>query len=111
MHHGHHPVRSDRGSRPAAGASNTGSGSPVFAWANSPHGPIVGAGASLVNISLGKFAREGQDTVPGVPGRYLDIASELRARIHAGEWAPGMNLPRMTDLAREYDVNRDTLAR
>ena len=77
----------------------------------SPHGPIVGAGASLVNISLGKLTREGQDAVPGVPGRYLDIASELRARILAGEWAPGTNLPRMADLAREYGVNRDTLAR
>ena len=49
--------------------------------------------------------------MPGVPGRYLDIASELRARILAGEWAPGTNLPRMADLAREYGVNRDTLAR
>ena len=77
----------------------------------SPHGPIVGAGASLVNISLGKLTREGQDAVPGVPGRYLDIASDLRARILAGEWAPGTNLPRMADLAREYGVNRDTLAR
>jgi DNA-binding GntR family transcriptional regulator len=72
---------------------------------------IVGRTASLVNISLGKLTREGQDAVPGVPGRYLDIASELRARILAGEWTPGTNLPRMADLAREYRVNRDTLAR
>jgi DNA-binding GntR family transcriptional regulator len=49
--------------------------------------------------------------VPGVPGRYLDIADDLRARITAGEWEPGKTLPRMSDLARDYDVNRDTLAR
>ena len=47
---------------------------------------------------------------PGV-SRYLDIAAELRARIEGGEWEPGAKLPRMADLAREYGVNRDTLAR
>jgi DNA-binding GntR family transcriptional regulator len=47
---------------------------------------------------------------PGI-SRYLDIAAELRARIEGGEWEPGAKLPRMADLAREYSVNRDTLAR
>jgi DNA-binding GntR family transcriptional regulator len=47
---------------------------------------------------------------PGI-SRYLDIAAELRARIEGGEWEPGAKLPRMADLAREYGVNRDTLAR
>jgi len=48
--------------------------------------------------------------VPG-QGRYLDIAARLRARIQAGEWPPGSNLPRMQNLAAEYGANRDTLAR
>ena len=43
--------------------------------------------------------------------RYLDIAADLRTRILGGEWEPGAKLPRMTDLARHYEVNRDTLAR
>ena len=47
---------------------------------------------------------------PGI-SRYLDIAAGLRARIEGGEWEPGAKLPRMADLAREYGVNRDTLAR
>ncbi len=47
---------------------------------------------------------------PGV-SRYLDIAADLRARILGGEWEPGATMPRMSDLARRYGVNRDTLAR
>ncbi len=43
--------------------------------------------------------------------RYLDIAADLRTRILGGEWEPGATLPRMSDLARGYGVNRDTLAR
>ena len=42
---------------------------------------------------------------------YRDIAAELRKRILAGEWEPGANLPRMQDLAAEFGVNRDTVAR
>lgn len=47
---------------------------------------------------------------PGV-SRYLDIAADLRARILGGEWEPGATMPRMSDLAQRYGVNRDTLAR
>jgi GntR family transcriptional regulator len=47
---------------------------------------------------------------PGV-SRYLDIAADLRTRILGAEWEPGATLPRMSDLARRYRVNRDTLAR
>jgi DNA-binding GntR family transcriptional regulator len=50
--------------------------------------------------------------VPAGASRYLDIAAELRKRIvDDREWEPGAKLPRMSDLAREYGVNRDTLAR
>jgi DNA-binding GntR family transcriptional regulator len=49
--------------------------------------------------------------VPPGTRRYLDIAADLRRRIEAGEWPPGSTLPRMTDLAARYGVNRDTLAR
>lgn len=47
----------------------------------------------------------------GQAGRYLEIAADLRTRILDSEWKPGETLPRMTDLAREYGVNRDTVAR
>jgi len=49
--------------------------------------------------------------MPAGVSRYLDIAADLRTRILNGEWTPGSNLPRMMDLARQYGVNRDTLAR
>ena len=49
--------------------------------------------------------------MPAGTSRYLDIAADLRTRILNGEWEPGANLPRMTDLSRRYGVNRDTLAR
>jgi DNA-binding GntR family transcriptional regulator len=50
-------------------------------------------------------------SLPAGTSRYLDIAADLRTRILSGEWEPGANLPRMTDLSRRYGVNRDTLAR
>ncbi|WP_268241663.1 GntR family transcriptional regulator [Dactylosporangium sucinum] len=43
--------------------------------------------------------------------RYLDIASQIRTRIEANEWAPGAHLPRLNDLAAEYGANRDTIGR
>lgn len=43
--------------------------------------------------------------------RYLDIAADIRARIEAGEWAPGATLPRLDDFAADYDANRDTVGR
>src|SRR4051794_26476534 len=46
-----------------------------------------------------------------VHSRYQDIASKIRARIEAGEWAPGARLPRLDDFAAEYGANRDTIAR
>ena len=49
--------------------------------------------------------------MPPGASRYLDIAAELRERILGGEWEPGATMPRMSELARGYGVNRDTLAR
>jgi GntR family transcriptional regulator len=46
-----------------------------------------------------------------VHSRYKDIAAQIRARIEAGEWAPGSKLPRLDDLAKEYVANRDTIGR
>ena len=43
--------------------------------------------------------------------RYPGIAADLRDRVLGGEWEPGATMPRMSDLARGYGVNRDTLAR
>ncbi len=43
--------------------------------------------------------------------RYLDIAAELRERIHRGVYVPGEYLPRLRDLAGEFGANRDTIAR
>jgi DNA-binding GntR family transcriptional regulator len=59
---------------------------------------------------LGKLLKGG-DTMPAGASRYLDIAAELRERIQAREWEPGATLPRMADLARDFSVNRDTVAR
>lgn len=42
---------------------------------------------------------------------YLDIASRLRARIAAGEFAPGTYLPTLSDLAREFDASGPTVRR
>jgi DNA-binding GntR family transcriptional regulator len=47
----------------------------------------------------------------GVRPRYLDIAAQIRNRIEASEWRPGAGLPRLDDLAGEYKVNRNTIAR
>lgn len=49
--------------------------------------------------------------MPPGTSRYRDIADDLRRRIEGGEWEPGAKLTRMTDLARDYGVNRDTMAR
>ena len=80
---------------------------PLFAWAYF----IVMLPAAAVNM-LGQItSRDWELRLPAGTSRYLDIAAELRDPHPRGEWAPGANLPRMADLAREYGVNRDTLAR
>lgn len=43
--------------------------------------------------------------------RYLEIAADLRERIYRGVYVPGANLPRLQDLAAEFDANRDTIGR
>ncbi|WP_432050337.1 GntR family transcriptional regulator [Verrucosispora sp. NA02020] len=50
------------------------------------------------------------DLHSGVP-RHLQLAAELRARIAAGEYAPGSLLPSETRLAQEYEVGRGTVRR
>jgi GntR family transcriptional regulator len=52
----------------------------------------------------------GVPTLP-VHARYLDIATTIRQRIEAREWAPGARLPRLDDFAAEYGANRDTIGR
>ena len=49
--------------------------------------------------------------MPRSTARYPAIAEDLRARILAGEWHPGTNLPRAADLAGEYQTNKDTMGR
>ena len=46
---------------------------------------------------------------PQVP--YLAVAAALRARLDAGEWLTGEQLPSATALAAEYGVSRTTAAR
>jgi DNA-binding GntR family transcriptional regulator len=46
-----------------------------------------------------------------VHSRYLDIASQIRARIEGGEWESGAKLPRLDDFAAQYGANRDTIGR
>lgn len=63
------------------------------------------------NAVLGKSAKGYAGGMDRPHSRYLDIAAELRERIHRGVYAPGANLPRMQDLAAEFEVNRDTIGR
>ena len=46
---------------------------------------------------------------PQVP--YLAIAEALRARLDAGEWLPGEQIPSTAELATEYGTSRTTAAR
>lgn len=43
--------------------------------------------------------------------RYPQIAALLRARILAGEWAPGASLPTLDELSAEYGANKNTVSR
>lgn len=43
--------------------------------------------------------------------RYHEIADSQRRRIDEGEWSPGDTLPRHVDLAEEYQVSRNVVAR
>jgi DNA-binding GntR family transcriptional regulator len=44
-----------------------------------------------------------------MPNRIDEIAADMRARIEAGEWAPGEQLPTVTALAAHYRVARYTM--
>ena len=46
---------------------------------------------------------------PQVP--YQAIADAMRARLDAGEWLPGEQLPSATQLGAQYNVSRTTAAR
>ncbi|WP_091652159.1 GntR family transcriptional regulator [Micromonospora pallida] len=50
------------------------------------------------------------DLHSGVP-RHRQLADELRARLRAGEWAPGARLPSETRLSQEHGVGRGTVRR
>ena len=43
--------------------------------------------------------------------RYQQIADELRARLAAGEYAPGRLLPSEAELSSEFDASRVTVRR
>ncbi len=47
--------------------------------------------------------------LPGAPPLYARIAGELRARIAAGQFAPGARLPSEHQLAGEFGVGRPTV--
>ena len=44
------------------------------------------------------------------PWKYLQIADDLRARIRAGEYAPGALLPSRADLRKMHDVSGGPVA-
>jgi DNA-binding GntR family transcriptional regulator len=46
---------------------------------------------------------------PQVP--YRAIADALRARLDAGEWLPGEQLPSASQIGEQYGVSRTTAAR
>ena len=39
------------------------------------------------------------------------VTGELRARVEAGEWAPGAQLPSIATLAKEHHTSRTTMQR
>jgi DNA-binding GntR family transcriptional regulator len=80
---------------------------PLFAWAYS-HRDVT---HYCCQYAWANKLEDLELSLPAGTSRYLDIAADLRTRILSGEWEPGANLPRMTDLSRRYGVNRDTLAR
>lgn len=45
------------------------------------------------------------------PQRFRDIATQIKARIEAGEWTPGEKLPTLDEFAEEFSANRDTIGR
>jgi GntR family transcriptional regulator len=61
----------------------------------------------LVRCRVGS-ARVGIDPEGDVP-RYAQLAAILRARIEAGDLAPGRRIPSMTTLQQEYGVSRITI--
>lgn len=46
-----------------------------------------------------------------LPMNYLKIAEDLTARIAAGEYAPGQQLPTYNELAALYSVHFSTITR
>jgi GntR family transcriptional regulator len=42
---------------------------------------------------------------------YVAVADALRARLDAGEWLPGEQVPSARQLAGEYGVSRNTAAK
>jgi LacI family transcriptional regulator len=59
--------------------------------------------ASLIN--------DDTDTATTKYGYYKRVEEDLRKRVARGEWKPGMLLPRRRDLAREYEIDINTLQR
>ena len=53
----------------------------------------------------------GGNTVPAIPMSSEQIVEDLTARITAGEWAPGQQLPTYNELAKLYSVGFGTIAR
>ncbi|HEY3325286.1 MAG TPA: substrate-binding domain-containing protein [Planctomycetota bacterium] len=49
--------------------------------------------------------------VESSPAEYRRVEQDLRARIRAGQWAPGALLPNRRQLAREYGVAVNTIQR
>lgn len=50
------------------------------------------------------------DIIKSSPGKlYLHVANLMRGRIRSGEWVPGDKLPRIVDLAEEYEVANVTV--
>ena len=49
--------------------------------------------------------------MPRRNSRFTEIAALLRARILAGEWAPGSTLPVLDALATEYGADKNTVSR
>jgi GntR family transcriptional regulator len=57
------------------------------------------------------FASDDADVPRPQQFPYVALADALRARLDAGEWLPGEQLPSAEELARQYQVSATTAAK
>jgi DNA-binding transcriptional regulator YhcF (GntR family) len=77
-----------------------------------PIGDLVREGLLTSARASGTYVSTNVRSADGPPrSRYGQIKADLRARIAAGEWPPGVRLPRVQTLARHYQLGGQTMSK